>query len=437
MCHATSGFELAEGGGGCERTAGRRSDRGAGAARRAICRFSRTACCWVKSFAWRPIRSAIGWSGRLCSGWATRITTWISPGRFRPAPRTYIDLLGDLIDNLLSHGFRRIVFLNGHGGNIVPAGQAIFEARQRYRERIDLLLLAATYWSLGSKPQAADPSLSQDKMGHACEWETSMMLHLAADLVGDLSEIGRSQLECRLIRPRKVGSRRIGVKPGTSATLLEPRRPRGRPCSAFFRTTLPHSSNEWSPGMAAPGTGEMGSSELASLEEQPRNSIRPWVICALMLLATMLNYMDRLALSQQATEISRDLNLTNEDYAGIEEGFGIAFAIGGVVSGLAADRINPRWLYPGVLLCWSLVGCATGWVTTYRELLVCRVFLGFFEAGQWPCRWSRPSACWRAATGRLATASSRAERRWARSRRRSSCCALRLVPLVAGGFRSA
>ena len=121
------------------------------------------------------------------------------------------------------------------------------------------------------------------------------------------------------------------------------------------------------------------------LDLDQRASIRAWVICVLMLLATMLNYMDRLALSQQATEISRDLKLNNEDYAGIEEGFGIAFAIGGIVSGFAADRISPQWLYPGVLLCWSLVGCATGWVSNYRELLVCRVLLGFFEAGQWPC----------------------------------------------------
>ena len=29
---------------------------------------------------------------------------------------------------------------------------------------------------------------------------------------------------------------------------------------------------------------------------------------------------------------------------------------GGVLTGLAADRISPRWLYPAVLLCWSLVG---------------------------------------------------------------------------------
>jgi creatinine amidohydrolase len=110
-------------------------------------------------------------------------------GTLSAAPRTYLNLLGDLIDNLITHGFKRIVLLNGHGGNIVPAGQAIFETRQRYRERKDLLLLAATYWLLGSKPRQADPSLVQDQMGHACEWETSMILHLAPKLVGDLSQL--------------------------------------------------------------------------------------------------------------------------------------------------------------------------------------------------------------------------------------------------------
>jgi MFS transporter, ACS family, hexuronate transporter len=118
---------------------------------------------------------------------------------------------------------------------------------------------------------------------------------------------------------------------------------------------------------------------------EPEASIRIWGICVLMLLATMINYMDRLALSQQATEICIELDLTNEDYARVERGFGIAFALGGIVTGLAADRISPRWLYPAVLLGWSTVGFATGWVTSYSELMVCRVLLGFFEAGQWPC----------------------------------------------------
>ena len=110
-------------------------------------------------------------------------------GTLSAAPRTYLDMLNDLIDNLVVHGFRRIVFLNGHGGNVVPAQQAIFEGRQRYRNRDDLLLLAATYWSLGSKPELMDPTIVQKQMGHACEWETSMILHLAPHLVGDLSAI--------------------------------------------------------------------------------------------------------------------------------------------------------------------------------------------------------------------------------------------------------
>ena len=121
--------------------------------------------------------------------------------------------------------------------------------------------------------------------------------------------------------------------------------------------------------------------------QEPRATLRTWGICGLMLLATMLNYMDRQALAQQATEISRELKLNNEDYSRIESGFGLAFAVGGIVTGFLADRLSPRWLYPAVLLGWSAVGFATGWVTSFRELFVCRVLLGFFESGQWPCAW--------------------------------------------------
>ncbi len=71
----------------------------------------------------------------------------------------------------------------------MPASQAVFEARQRYRSRDDLLLLAATYWLLGSQPKTTGPGFVQDFMGHACEWETSMILALAPHLVGDLRAI--------------------------------------------------------------------------------------------------------------------------------------------------------------------------------------------------------------------------------------------------------
>jgi creatinine amidohydrolase len=104
-------------------------------------------------------------------------------GTLSASPRTYLDLLSDLAENLLHHGFRRIVFVNGHGGNDVPGRQAIFELRQKHRERKDLLLLFATYWLLGSKPNEINSTFQQNQMGHACEWETSMILQIRPDLV--------------------------------------------------------------------------------------------------------------------------------------------------------------------------------------------------------------------------------------------------------------
>lgn len=111
------------------------------------------------------------------------------PGTLSAPPRTYLDLLGGLLDNFIHHGFCRLVFINGHGGNDVPGKQALFEVRQRHRQRDDLLLLFATYWSLGSQPHLARSDFCQEQMGHACEWETSMMLRLAPHLVGNFKNI--------------------------------------------------------------------------------------------------------------------------------------------------------------------------------------------------------------------------------------------------------
>src|SRR5205814_7554470 len=86
-----------------------------------------------------------------------------------------------------------------------------------------------------------------------------------------------------------------------------------------------------------------------------------WWVCGMLLLATMLNYMDRQALSQSATDIGRELGLSNEDYGRLEQGFGLAFAVGGITLGIVADRVSLRWLYPSVLLAWSAAGFATRW----------------------------------------------------------------------------
>jgi creatinine amidohydrolase len=115
-------------------------------------------------------------------------------GSLSAGTRTYLDLLGTFIDNFVTHGFQRIMFLNGHGGNVIPGRHAVCEARQRYRQRDDLLLLFGNYWGLADKKRQMPAIFQQTDLGHACEWETSMILRIAPHLVGkfdDLEDVPR------------------------------------------------------------------------------------------------------------------------------------------------------------------------------------------------------------------------------------------------------
>ena len=113
------------------------------------------------------------------------------PGTLSARPRTYLELVSGLANDFIRHGFKRIVFVNGHGGNDVPGRQALFEVRQQHRAQSDLLLLFATYWNLADPSGAGGPNpqmFHQKGMNHACEWETSMILRLAPHLVGNYKQ---------------------------------------------------------------------------------------------------------------------------------------------------------------------------------------------------------------------------------------------------------
>lgn len=110
-----------------------------------------------------------------------------------------------------------------------------------------------------------------------------------------------------------------------------------------------------------------------------------WIICGLLLLASAINYMDRQTLANASVRITKEFHLTQSQYGNIEAVFAYAFAAGSVVFGWLADRYSVRWLYAVVLTMWSLAGLATGFVHNEQELLWCRMALGFFEAGHWPC----------------------------------------------------
>ena len=110
-----------------------------------------------------------------------------------------------------------------------------------------------------------------------------------------------------------------------------------------------------------------------------------WWVCGLLLLASAINYMDRQTLANAAVRITTQFGLSQQQYGRLEWVFGWAFAVGSLLFGIAVDRFSVRWLYPLVLLLWSIVGFSTGLVHSYSGLLVCRTLLGLFEGGHWPC----------------------------------------------------
>lgn len=109
-------------------------------------------------------------------------------------PSTQQALIRDVAENLQPHGVRKLVILNGHGGN---------DFRQIIRElapRIGLLLVQVNWY------QVVDPRGYFEVPGdHAGEMETSLMMHLAPSLVRPLEQAGPGDA-----RPFRIAAMREG-----------------------------------------------------------------------------------------------------------------------------------------------------------------------------------------------------------------------------------
>jgi len=94
-------------------------------------------------------------------------------------PSTQAAILADLASALDGQGVRKLVILNGHGGN---------DFRQMIRElqpKVKLFLCAVNWYKV------VDPRPYFTDLGdHAGELETSVMLHIVPELVRPLSEAG-------------------------------------------------------------------------------------------------------------------------------------------------------------------------------------------------------------------------------------------------------
>jgi len=109
-----------------------------------------------------------------------------------------------------------------------------------------------------------------------------------------------------------------------------------------------------------------------------------WWIIALIAIATINNYIDRMAIAVMWPSISKDLGLTDSDYAIILNVFMVAYALGQYFSGRMYDKVGTRIGYVISFVVWSLASASHAFSRGLLSISFFRAILGVSEAGNWP-----------------------------------------------------
>ena len=101
------------------------------------------------------------------------------PGTITLTSATFIQTLVEVVASLQQHGMKRFMFVNGHGGNIAPLGDAIVRINEE---------LEPAFVGSGIYLYFADQGIDErfgigGVIGHACEMETSAAMVLAPEIV--------------------------------------------------------------------------------------------------------------------------------------------------------------------------------------------------------------------------------------------------------------
>lgn len=107
---------------------------------------------------------------------------------------------------------------------------------------------------------------------------------------------------------------------------------------------------------------------------------RRWTVVGLLFSASMINYLDRAALSFAVPFIALDLGLGPETKGLLLSCFFWSYALMQVPIGWAVDRFNLRWLYAGAFMLWSLAQGLTGLASNLAILMGFRILLGIGES---------------------------------------------------------
>ena len=97
------------------------------------------------------------------------------PGSITLTFRTLVNAYKEVCKSLLHHGFKKVVIMNGHGGNTNAISQALREIKEETGETVYSLMVFPGLRGFGAE---SIKILEQVGGGHACEMETSVAFYL-------------------------------------------------------------------------------------------------------------------------------------------------------------------------------------------------------------------------------------------------------------------
>jgi ACS family hexuronate transporter-like MFS transporter len=109
-----------------------------------------------------------------------------------------------------------------------------------------------------------------------------------------------------------------------------------------------------------------------------------WTVCAMLFVATSINYMDRQVIAILKPTLEHSIGMTEVSYGYIVDAFQISYAIGLLAAGRLIDKLGTRIGYMLVMAVWSVSAMGHALAGTVLEFGAARFCLGLGESGNFP-----------------------------------------------------
>lgn len=109
-----------------------------------------------------------------------------------------------------------------------------------------------------------------------------------------------------------------------------------------------------------------------------------YLVLAMLVLLSVVTYLDRICIGVAGAEIQRDLGISDEGWGWVLGAFLLAYGLFEIPSGALGDRIGQRKVLTRIVLWWSAFTAITPLARNFYALVATRFLFGAGEAGAYP-----------------------------------------------------